>query len=62
MALIIRMFNVLDLYFLNNESKYISSYMFNTIETEHLMALSKLVVDVDWAPITNDLCKFYLNI
>lgn len=53
---------MLDSYFLNTECKYILEYVSNTIETEHLMALSKLVVEVDWAPITSDLCKFYFNV
>lgn len=60
MALIIRIFNILDIYFLNTECSYVSSYMSKTIQTDHLIVLAKLIAEVDWAPVNNDLCMFFL--
>ncbi|VVC25973.1 Hypothetical protein CINCED_3A011321 [Cinara cedri] len=55
LALMIRIFNILDMYFLNTECSYVSFYMSKTIQTDHLIVLSKLIVEVDWAPVNNDL-------
>lgn len=33
--------------------------MSKSIHTDHLIVLAKLIGEVDWAPINNDLCKFY---
>lgn len=60
MALIIRIFNILDVYFLNTESNYISSYTTEAIRTDHLVVLAKLIGEIDWAPVNNDLCEIYL--
>lgn len=57
LALIIRIFNVLDIYFLNAECNYIFTYMSKTIQTDNLIVLAKLIGEVDWAPVNNDLCK-----
>ncbi|XP_026807089.1 E3 ubiquitin-protein ligase UBR4 isoform X1 [Rhopalosiphum maidis] len=55
LALIIRIFNILDIYFLNAECNYIFTYMSKTIETDNIIVLAKLVGEVDWAPVNNDL-------
>lgn len=57
-----RIFNLLDIYFLNTECKYVSSYMSTTIQTDHLDVLAKLIREVDWAPVYNDICKYYFDI
>lgn len=31
--------------------------MSKTIQTDHLIVLTKLIGEVDWAPVKNDLCK-----
>lgn len=32
--------------------------MSKTIQTDNLIVLAKLIREVDWAPVNNDLCKF----
>lgn len=32
--------------------------MSKTIQTDHLIVLTKLIGEVDWAPVNNDICKF----
>lgn len=48
---------MLDAYFLNTESDYISSYVSKTIQNDHLIILAKLIGEVDWTPVNYDLCK-----
>ncbi|XP_025419971.1 protein purity of essence-like [Sipha flava] len=55
LALIIRIFNLLDIYFLNTECNYVSSYVSKSIQTDHLVVLAKLIREIDWAPVNNDL-------
>lgn len=57
LSLIIRIFNVLDIYFLSSECDYIFTYMSKTIQTDNLVVLAKLIREVDWAHVNNDLCK-----
>lgn len=57
MALILKIFNMLDVYFLSTESDYVSSYMSKSIQKDHLIILAKLIGEIDWAPVIYDLCK-----
>lgn len=52
----------MDIYFLNTECNYVSSYVSKTIQTDHIVVLAKLIREVDWAPVNNDLCKSYFVI
>lgn len=51
-----RIFNILDVYFLNTECKYVSNYLSKTIQNDHLTILAKLIREIDWAPVNNNLC------
>ncbi|XP_050533339.1 E3 ubiquitin-protein ligase UBR4 [Daktulosphaira vitifoliae] len=55
LILISRIFNILDIYFLNTECDLITKYMAKSVQSDHLVILGKLIKEVDWAPINYDL-------
>lgn len=47
---------------MNTESNYLTSYTTETIQTDHLVVLAKLIGEIDWAPSYIDLCEIYFKI